>query len=399
MWEPYRKIFTTISICVLLGVGVPSSAGNPADEIAGYPPGKTSSINYYKDKFEGIKQELEALKKKHAEHEPPPYKIGEEYKPTYGQTVKRIRDRGYMICGSYNDKPGFSQSFGTTHWEGFDVDICTAIAIAVMGEDWVMKTVEVDGKTRFEYLFDGTVDVISATTTWTYSRDIKWRIEFLPTTYYDGQGFIVRKSLGVKSAKDLTGARVCYNEESTAAQNIKDFFELWDVYFIPVPLKVGESAPDAYMDGECDMFGSDRSALAGKKSIFSNPKAHVILPEVISKEPLSPAIKYGDQQFSDIARWAIYVLFLAEEFGIDQVNIDDFTNHKDPLIQMFMGEQGNLGEKLGISNTFAFDIISIIGNYREIFEMYLGKETRLGLDRGLNRLYNKGGLLYAPPLK
>ena len=399
MWETYRKIFTTISICVLLGIGVPSSAGNPADEIAGYPPEKASNVNYYRDKFEGVKKELEALKKKHAKHEPPPYKLGEEYKPTFGQTVKRIRDRGYMICGSYNDKPGFSQSFGTAHWEGFDVDICTAIAIAVMGEDWVMKTVEVDGKTRFEYLFDGTVDVISATTTWTYSRDVKWRIEFLPTTYYDGQGFIVRKSLGVKSAKDLTGARVCYNEESTAAQNIKDFFELWDVDFIPVPLKVGESAPDAYMDGECDMFGSDRSALAGKKSIFSNPTAHVILPEVISKEPLSPAIKYGDQQFSDIARWAIYVLFLAEELGINQITIDDFGSHKNPLIQIFMGERGDLGAKLGIKETFAVDIITEIGNYEEIFDLYLGKDTRLGLDRGLNRLYNKGGLLYAPPLK
>ena len=368
-----------------------------ADGFGGHP--SASSGSYYKDKYEQEKREHENLKKKHAKHEPPPYQMGKEYLPIYGQTVKRIRDRGYMICGSYDDKPGFSESHGTGHWEGFDIDICRAVAIAVMGEDWAMKTIEVNSKTRFEYLYDGTVDIISATTTWTYSRDVDWRMEFLPTTYYDGQGFIVRKSLGVKSAKDLTGARVCYNEESTAAQNIKDFFDLWDVYFIPVPLKVGESAPDAYMDGECDMFGSDRSALAGKKSIFSNPKAHVILPEVISKEPLSPAIKYGDQQFSDIARWAIYVLFLAEEFGIDQVNIDDFTNHKDPLIQMFMGEQGNLGEKLGISNTFAFDIISIIGNYREIFEMYLGKETRLGLDRGLNRLYNKGGLLYAPPLK
>ena len=374
---------------------------NPADLAEGFGghPSSTSPTNYYKDKYEQEKAEHEALKKKHSKHEPPPYEIGIEYIPEYGETVKRIRDRGYMICGSYDDKPGFSESRGSSNWEGFEIDVCKAIAIAVMGEDWSLKVVEVNGKTRFEYLFDGTVDVISATTTYTFSREVEWRIEFMPTTYYDGQGFIVRKSLGVKSAKDLTGARVCYNEESTAAQNIKDFFELWDVDFIPVPLKVGESAPDAYMDGECDMFGSDRSALAGKKSIFSNPTAHVILPEVISKEPLSPAVKYGYQQFSDIARWAIYVLFLAEEFGIDQVNIDDFTNHKDPLIQMFMGEQGNLGEKLGISNTFAFDIISIIGNYREIFEMYLGKETRLGLDRGLNRLYNKGGLLYAPPLK
>jgi general L-amino acid transport system substrate-binding protein len=221
----------------------------------------------------------------------------------------------------------------------------------------------------------------------------------MPTTYYDGQGFIVRKSLGVKSAKDLTGARVCYGENSTAAQNIKDFFEFWDVDYIPVPLKAGQIPVDFYIDGECDMYGTDRSALASKKSTFSDPDAHVVLPEIISKEPLSPAVKYGDQQFSDIARWAIYVLFLAEELGIDQITIDDFSSHKNPIIQIFMGERGDLGAKLGIKETFAVDIITEIGNYKEIFDMYLGKDTRLGLDRGLNRLYNKGGLLYAPPLK
>ena len=397
MWLPVGKIIVTIILLLTTNAGDAGSP-NPADQIAGYPPGKASNVNYYRDKFEQVKQELEALKEKHKKHESNPYKMGIEYIPEYGETVKRIRARGYMICGSYNDKPGFSEKRGG-NWDGFEIDICKAIAIAVMGEEWSLKVVEVNSKTRFEYLFDGTVDIISATTTWTYSRDVEWRIEFLPTTYYDGQGFIVRKSLGVKSAKDLTGARVCYNEESTAAQNIKDFFELWDVDFIPVPLKVGESAPDAYMDGECDMFGSDRSALAGKKSIFSNPTAHVILPEVISKEPLSPAIKYGDQQFSDIARWAIYVLFLAEELGINQITIDDFGSHKNPLIQIFMGERGDLGAKLGIKETFAVDIITEIGNYEEIFDLYLGKDTRLGLDRGLNRLYNKGGLLYAPPLK
>ena len=147
------------------------------------------------------------------------------------------------------------------------------------------------------------------------------------------------------------------------------------------------------------MYGTDRSALAGKKVTFSNPNAHVILPEIISKEPLSPAVKYGDQQFSDIARWAIYVLLIAEEFGINQVNIDDFSNHKDPAIQIFMGERINIGAKLDIKETFAIDIIVEVGNYKEIFELHLGKDTRLGLDRGLNRLYNKGGLLYAPPLK
>ena len=395
MWLPIGKIIVTIIFLLTTNAG---GAGNPADEIAGYPPNKASNVNYYKDKFDNLKKELEALKKEQAKHEPPPYKIGEEYTPTYGQTVQRIRNRGYMICGSYDHVPGFSEKRGG-NWDGFEIEICRAIAIAIMGEDAQMKTIEVDGKTRFEYLFDGTVDIISATTTWTYSRDVEWRIEFMPTTYYDGQGFIVRKSLGVKSAKDLTGARVCYGENSTAAQNIKNFFELWDVDFKPVPLKAGESATDFYIDGKCDMYGTDRSALAGRKSTFSNPDNHVILPEVISKEPLGPAVKYGDQQFSDIVRWAIYILFLAEEFGIDQVNIDDFNNHKDPLIQIFMGEKGDLGAKLGISDTFAYDIISQIGNYKEIFEMYLGKSTRLGLDRGLNKLYKDGGLLYSPPLK
>tara|TARA_B000000565_G_scaffold255244_1_gene235360 strand:+ start:322 stop:1515 length:1194 start_codon:yes stop_codon:yes gene_type:complete len=397
MWLPVGKIIVTIILLLTTNAGDAGSP-NPADQIAGYPPGKASNVNYYRDKFEQVKQELEALKEKHKKHESDPYTMGIEYMPEYGETVKRIRDRGYMICGSYNDKPGFSEKRGG-NWDGFEIEICRAIAIAVMGEEWSIKTVEVNSKTRFEYLFDGTVDIILATTTWTYSRDVEWRIEFMPTTYYDGQGFIVRKSLGVKSAKDLTGARVCYGENSTAAQNIKDFFELWDVDYIPVPLKAGESATDFYIDGECDMYGTDRSALAGRKSTFSDPNSHVILPEIISKEPLGPAVKYGDQQFSDIVRWAIYVLFLAEEFGIDQVNIDDFSSNKDPMIQIFMGERGELGAKLGISETFAYDIISQVGNYKEIFEMHLGKSTRLGLNRGLNKLYKDGGLLYSPPLK
>ena len=397
MWLPVGKIIVTIILLLTTNAGDAGSP-NPADQIAGYPPGKASNVNYYRDKFEQVKQELEALKEKHKKHESNPYKMGLEYMPEYGETVKRIRDRGYMICGSYNDKPGFSEKRGG-NWDGFEIEICRAIAIAVMGEEWSIKTVEVNSKTRFEYLFDGTVDIILATTTWTYSRDVEWRIEFMPTTYYDGQGFIVRKSLGFKSAKDLTGERVCYGENSTAAQNIKDFFELWDVDYIPVPLKAGESATDFYIDGECDMYGTDRSALAGRKSTFSDPNSHVILPEIISKEPLGPAVKYGDQQFSDIVRWAIYVLFLAEEFGIDQVNIDDFSSNKDPMIQIFMGERGELGAKLGISETFAYDIISQVGNYKEIFEMHLGKSTRLGLNRGLNKLYKDGGLLYSPPLK
>ena len=417
MWIPVGKILAGICFWLITGFGITeakqaisttidpgflANVANPADvadgiSVGGHP--SATNTNYYKDKYEDAKKQLEILKEKHAKHEPPPYQIGNEYSPSYGQTVERIRERGKLLCGSYDNVPGFSDRQAGDHWEGFEIDICKAVAIAVLGEDWAMETVKVNGKTRFEKLYDGSIDIIAATTTFTFSRDVEWRIEFMPTTYYDGQGFIVRRSLGVKSAKDLTGARVCYSDAGTAAQNIKDFFELWDVDFIPVPLKAGQTPADFYIDGKCDMYGTDRSSLAGKKSTFSNPNAHVILPEVISKEPLGPAVKYGDQQFSDIARWAIYVLFLAEELGIDQITIDDFGSHKNPIIQIFMGEKGDLGAKLGIKDSFAVDIITEVGNYKEIFELHLGKDTRLGLDRGLNRLYNKGGLLYAPPLK
>ena len=187
--------------------------------------------------FDALKKELEELKLAHKQHQTPSYVMGPEYTPSYGQTIKRVIDRGYLICGTYNNTPGFSEKDGSG-WEGFDIDICTAVAIAIFGESNI-EFVAIDGKTRFERLFDGTIDILSATTTWTYSREVGWRIEFLPTTYYDGQGFIVRKSLGVKSAKDLTGARVCYGEASTAAQNIKDFFELWQVQYPPVPVQLG----------------------------------------------------------------------------------------------------------------------------------------------------------------
>ena len=259
---------------------------NPADQLYYNPTVKTTNVNYYKDRFESVKQELEELKKKHAKHEPPPYKMGIEYVPTKGDTVNRIRDRGKMICGTYDDVPGFSVRRGES-WQGFDIDVCTAVAIAVMGDDWQIEFEEVNGKTRFEKLYDGTVDIISATTTWTYSRDVDWNIEFLPTTYYDGQGFIVRKSLGVRSAKDLAGARVCFNEDTTAAQNIKDFFELWDIPYRPVPIGANDSAADFYIDGECDMFGTDRSALAGKKSTFSNPSSFPVISEA-DASPVAP---------------------------------------------------------------------------------------------------------------
>ena len=255
-------------------------------------------------------------------------------------------------------------------------------------------------------MFDGSIDILSATTTWTFSRDVDWRIEFLPTVFYDGQGFIVRKNLGVKSAKDMMNARVCFNTGSTAAQNIRDFFDKWQITFVPVAIPPTDSPKLYYLDNDCDMYGTDMSALAGHKARFQYPERHIILPEIISKEPLGPAVKYGDQRWSDITRWTVNVLFLAEELGITSQNVEDYMENIDPVIQRFMGERNgntpetdNLGAKLGLAPNWSIEIIKQIGNYEEIYEKHVGPNTDLGLKRGYNKLYTDGGLLYAPPLK
>ena len=331
----------------------------------------------------------------------------EGYNPTYGTTFKRVMDRGYVICGTKANFPGFSEKKLVEfedRWVGFDADICRAIAIAVFGDESAIEYEVVDGRTRFEFLIDGTIDVLSAATTYTFSRNVEKKLEFLPTTYYDGQGFIVRRTLGVSSAKQLHGAKICFSGSGTAKNNIKDFFKLHNLDYVPVEVPVGKSVKDFYIDGKCDMYGTDASGLASNRYGFKHPERHVILPEIISKEPLGPVVRYGDQQWSDIVRWTVYVLFLAEELGITSENIDDFKEHKNPTIQRFMGELNGkedeyLGSKLGLYKEWAADVIRYIGNYGEIYERNVGENTPLRLKRGLNKLYTKGGLLYSPPLK
>ena len=333
-----------------------------------------------------------------------------EYTPTYGSTFDRVIERGHVICGTKDDFPGFSESKwdsdsdAGTIWFGFDVDICRAVAAAVLGDAEAVEYVVVDGKTRFEYLIDGSIDVLSAATTYTFTRNVSKKLEFLPTTFYDGQGFITKKVLGVSSAKQMVGAKICMSSTGTSKKNIADFFQLHEIKYIPVVVPVGEKTKDWYLRGDCDMYGTDRSGLASNRIGFSDSKWHIILPEIISKEPLGPVVKYGDQKWSDIVRWSVYVLFIAEELKINSKNIDDFKEHIDPNIQRFMGELNgadhpNLGSKLGLSSTWSYDIIKQVGNYKEIYERNVGKDTPLGLERGLNKLYKEGGLLYAPPLR
>jgi len=333
--------------------------------------------------------------------------ISLEYKPTYGTTYDRVIKRGVVICGTNDEFPGFSEEVydnedGTLVWKGFDVDICRAVAAAVFGDSDSIEYQIIDGVTRFTSLADGTIDMLSAATTYTFTRNVLKRFEFLPTTYYDGQGFITKRTLGVSSAKQMHGAKICFAGSGTAAKNIADFMELHEIKYIPVNVGENENTRDVYLRGDCDMYGTDRSGLASNRLGFKNPELHIILPEIISKEPLGPVVKYGDQKWSDIVRWTVYVLFIAEEMGINSINIDTFKNNIDPNVQRFMGEKNgadhpNLGAKLGLPATWSYDVIKQVGNYKEIFDRNITK--KLGLKRGLNKLYNKGGLLYAPPLK
>ena len=331
-----------------------------------------------------------------------------EYIPTYSTTYNRVIERGYVICGTNDEFPGFSEEKWTDEdgvkWTGFDVDMCRAVAVAVFGDSDAIEFEIVNGKTRFTFLIDGTIDMLSAATTYTYTRNVAKKLEFMPTTYYDGQGFIVRKTLGVSSAKQMQGARICFSGSGTAAKNIADFMQLHGITYIPVSVKPTEKTKNVYKRGDCDMYGTDRSGLASNRLSFDDPDRHMILPEIISKEPLGPVVRYGDQKWSDIIRWTIYVLFIAEEMGINSQNIDHFKDNIDPNIQRFMGEKNgkdhpHLGAKLGLDAMWSYNVIKEVGNYKEIYERNVGENTPIGLKRGLNKLYIHGGLLYAPPLK
>ena len=333
--------------------------------------------------------------------------ISLEYKPTYGTTYDRVIARGYVICGTNDEFPGFSEEVYDhpegLHMVGFDVDICKAVAAAVFGDSDSIEYEIIDGLTRFTSLSEGSIDMLSAATTFTFTRNVLKRFEFLPTTYYDGQGFITKRTLGVSSAKQMHGAKICFAGSGTAAKNIADFMELHEIKYIPVNVGEDENTRDVYLRGDCDMYGTDRSGLASNRLGFNNPELHMILPEIISKEPLGPVVRYGDQKWSDIVRWTVYVLFIAEEMGINCKDLYKiWVSNIDPNIQLLVvglygADHPNLGAKLGLTATWSYDIIKQVGNYEEIFDRNITK--KLGLKRDLNKLYNRGGLLYAPPLK
>ena len=270
-------------------------------------------------------------------------------------TLDDVKARGKLNCGVSTGVPGFAEPDANGVWQGFDVAVCRAVAAAVLNDSDAIEFVPTTGKTRFTALASGEIDMLARNTTWTFSRDVDLKFEFVGVNYYDGQGFMAKADLGVSSATELDGATVCIQTGTTTELNLADFFRSNNMSYEPVPVETGSEAVTNYMAGACDVFTTDRSALAARRANMENPEEHVVLPEIVSKEPLGPVVKYGDQKFSDIVRWTIYVLFLAEELGITSENIEDFIEHKDPNIKRFMGELNgkdhpHLGSKFELSS-------------------------------------------------
>ena len=315
-------------------------------------------------------------------------------------TLDDVKAAGEVKCGINTGLPGFAYTDDSGKWTGFDVAYCRAIAAAVFGDPSKVKYVNLTGKNRFPALSSGEVDVLSRNTTWTFSRDVDLGFTFIGVSYYDGQGFIGRKSLGIKSAKELDGASVCIQTGTTTELNLADFFRVNKIKYEPVPIETNEEARKAYVAERCDVYTTDASGLAATKTTFADANAHMVFPEIISKEPLGPLVRQGDDQWADVARWTLNVLINAEEYGVTQANVGSKMNGTDnPEINRMLGSEGSLGAMLGLNKDWAVHVIKAGGNYSEIFERFLGNNTPLGLERGLNALYKDGGILYAPPMR
>jgi general L-amino acid transport system substrate-binding protein len=315
-------------------------------------------------------------------------------------TLDDIKSKGFVQCGVSTGVPGFSFTDDAGNWQGFDPAVCQAVAAAVFGDASKVKYTPTTGKTRFTALASGEVDVLARNTTWTLSRDADLGFTFLGVNYYDGQGFMVPKALGVTSAKELDGASVCIQTGTTTELNLADFFRLSNMNYEPVPIETNEEARTNYLGGRCDVYTTDASGLAASRATFDNPADHIILPEIISKEPLGPLVRHGDDQWGDIVRWSLNALILAEEYGVTSENVDDMAKGTDnPEINRLLGTEGNMGEMLGLDNKWAYNIVKQVGNYGEVFEKFIGSSTPIGLERGLNAQYKDGGILYAPPAR
>ncbi|AWB47464.1 amino acid ABC transporter substrate-binding protein [Gemmobacter aquarius] len=315
-------------------------------------------------------------------------------------TLDDVKARGELLCGSNTGLTGFGAPDANGNWVGFDVSLCRAVAAAVLGDPSKVKFVPTTGETRFTALASGEVDLLVRNSTWTFSRDNDLKLDFVAVNYYDGQGFMVKKDLGVSSAKELDGATVCIQTGTTTELNLADFFKFNNITYTPVTVQDDSEAQRQYLAGACDAYTTDASGLAASRATMADPENHIILPEIISKEPLGPVVRHGDNQWGDIVRWTYFALLIAEEKGITKANIEEVAaSSTDPEVRRLLGLEGDSGVMMGLDNSWAKNAIAANGNYGEIFEANIGTSTPIGLARGLNALWTQGGLQYAPPLR
>ena len=315
------------------------------------------------------------------------------------QTLKAVKDRGMLNCGANGSLAGFGLPDAQGKWTGLDVDFCRAIAAAVLNDADKVKFVPLSAKDRFTALQSGEVDVLARNTTWTSSRDTSLGLNFTGVNYYDGQGFMVRKALKVNSALELNGAAICVQQGTTTELNLADYFAASKMQLKTVTFATANEAVKAYDAGRCDAYTTDASALYAERLRVANPGDHIILPEIISKEPLGPAVRHGDDQWFDVVKWTLFAMINAEELNISSKTLDEAMKSTNPEIKRFVGTEGNFGEQLGLTKDWAARIIKHVGNYGDSFERNVGQGSPLKIERGLNKLWNKGGIQYAPPIR
>ncbi len=320
-----------------------------------------------------------------------------------GKDLDAVKARGQLICGINTGVAGFAQQDDKGKWTGLDVDVCRAVSAALFGDSEKVKYVPTTAQQRFTALQSGEVDVLSRNTTYTLTRDTALGLEFTGINYYDGQGFMVPKKLGVKSAKELNGATVCVQPGTTTELNLADYFRANKMTFKPVVIEKVEEIRAAFYAGRCDVYTTDASGLYSTRAANTPPplKADdfIVLPEIISKEPLGPAVRQGDNQFADIVRWALFAMIEAEEYGITSKNVDEMLKSENPAIKRILGVTPGMGKALGVDEKWVYNIVKQVGNYGEAFERNVGMGSPLKIERGLNALWTKGGLQYAPPIR
>lgn len=319
--------------------------------------------------------------------------------PAASQTLQAVKNRGALVCGVGPGVVGFSAPSASSQWGGFDVDFCRALAAAIFDDADKVKFVPLSAADRFRVLKAGEIDVLSRNSTWTMEREVELGLTFAAVTFYDGQGFMLRRAKKIESALDLDGSKVCVQSGTTTELNLADYFAANGMKYQPVLTASAEDTVKAYDAGQCDVMTTDASALHSERLKLAKPGDHVILPDVISKEPLGPAIRQGDAQWFNIVKWTHYAMLNAEELGVSSKTIDEALKSQKPDVKRLVGTEGNYGGLMGLTRDWAVRIIRRVGNYGEVYDRHVGTKTPLGIPRGINQLWTAGGIQYAPPIR